>query len=352
MRRPVRVLAVIGAVVMFAPVVSITGNGAAPADAGADENRVVAGSTADTGMRDIVDWEALDAAIPMPLGVIPADASARGYPDRPFPAPPYNRRMVPRWEARQTPLRSVGKLWFQTQPESSTDWYTCSATVVGENSILTAGHCVYTPEELASTPEEVGWHRNFTFVPAHDGTRDCPGDGCPYGVWDAPTNWYAIVGWTGSASFNLDLGGVIFNPRDLGTPEETSLEAAVGKLGVVTHWTRNLHWNNFGYPAQCRGEPCPVAPPTADPGDRLTNCQSSFAYEVDGGPAGPPMNGMGCDMQGGGSGGPLIVNYGRGTKINGLNSAHRGGYEQEVMSPYFENAAANLMGVLDPPPEP
>ncbi|MEO6013540.1 MAG: serine protease [Devosia sp.] len=72
-------------------------------------------------------------------------------------------------DAADYPARIVGWLWSQAQDDS---WSTCSATLIGPYTVLTAAHCVYIHDKK-------GWVKSMTFLP---GVTDP--ESAPFGQFD------------------------------------------------------------------------------------------------------------------------------------------------------------------------
>ena len=72
-------------------------------------------------------------------------------------------------DASDYPARIVGWLWSQAQDDS---WSTCSATLIGPYTVLTAAHCVYVHEKN-------GWIKQMVFLP---GVTDP--ESAPFGQFD------------------------------------------------------------------------------------------------------------------------------------------------------------------------
>ncbi len=72
-------------------------------------------------------------------------------------------------DASEYPERVVGWLWSQAQDDS---WSTCSATLIGPYTVVTAAHCVYVHEKN-------GWVKAMTFLP---GLTDP--ESAPFGAFD------------------------------------------------------------------------------------------------------------------------------------------------------------------------
>ena len=111
----------------------------------------------------------------------------------------------------------------------------------------------------------------------------------------------------------------------------------VGSLGFSANLDNNRHWFNIGYPAAYPFD-----------GRRQQICTAPFAF-YDTNLNQPYPVGIGCDMTGGSSGGPWIINFsgdaGFANYLNGNNSYRRLDPE-EMYSPYFGDAAQNLYDEL------
>lgn len=240
-----------------------------------------------------------------PLGVSPL-----GYT---YPAP-FTRFSVaaisPLYSAY--PFRTVGKLFFKQYGVS----YVCSASVVGNKGILTAGHCVHAGDNKAT-----GWSTNVVFVPAYKSGA------APYGQWAVPslrtfTAWYA----------NEDLS------RDWGAGRITqviggkTIGQTVGYLGYAYNYSRVQDWWSLGYPA-------------ASPfnGALMYACTASYAYDSPFGLTAPKPMGIGCDQTGGTSGGPWIMKFGSSNYANGVNSHRATAHPLEMFSPYADSSVKTVI---------
>jgi V8-like Glu-specific endopeptidase len=216
------------------------------------------------------------------------------------------------------PYSTFGVLFFT---QRGTD-YRCSAAVVGENAVWTAGHCLHD-----GSGEPAGWSEDVVFVPAYKNGS------APYGSWF----YYDLVtmgSWYSGADLRFDFGGVIVEPNTL----DQSIQEIVGSLGFAYNLNPNQHWFNFGYPSDF--------PFT---GTTMQICAGSFARNTAlyGFPF--PM-GMGCDLTPGSSGGPWIINFsgstGNTNYLNGNNSFRFTGYDEEIYSPYFGEEAKDLLDYI------
>lgn len=264
------------------------------------------------------EWtaERMRRAIPLPLPAPVRAAALAPLPAAALPPaydypPPYSR-----WEHFKDgydnfPYRAVGKLFFS---QGAGD-YVCSAASVGNAAILTAGHCIHAGDGSAG-----GWSYDLLFVPAY---RD---GAAPYGRWRASSVQTTPQWFAGGAAgdYQHDLGGAVLRLRN-----GVSVSQAVGAVAPVFNLDPRQHWMSLSYPA---GFPFG--------GQRMIVCAGSWAYG-DGSYAGEPYPvGMGCDVTGGASGGPWIVGFRGGSRVNGVVS-YRYDRAGEVFSPYFgEDAEA------------
>jgi V8-like Glu-specific endopeptidase len=218
------------------------------------------------------------------------------------------------------PYSTVGVLFFK---QNGTD-YRCSAASIGNNALWTAGHCVH---DGSGTVD--GWSENVVFAPAYE-------DGnTPFGTW----SFYDLVtrvAWFSGGDFRFDIGGVIL---ELNASNQT-VNDLVGSLGFAYNLNPNQHWFNIGYPVDSPFD-----------GKSMQICAASFARNDPFYTSPIPMA-MGCDMTPGSSGGPWIINFsgspGNTNYINGNNSYRYTGLNEEIYSPYYSDAAKDLLGYLSP----
>ena len=219
------------------------------------------------------------------------------------------------------PYSTVGVLFFKQAGVP----FRCSAASIGNNGIWTAGHCIHKGDgELdadGNVIDQGTWSTEVVFAPAYQNGAT------PYGVWSVFELWITPE-WFTSQDLRYDMGGVVLN--DYGD----TISQVVGNLGFAYNMDDSLHWMNIAYPS---------APPFF--GSTQQICAGSFAYTDTSMPAPFPVA-MGCDMTGGSSGGPWILNFGGSATsqnyLNGNNSYRYGSHPEELYSPYFDSAAKSL----------
>jgi hypothetical protein len=113
----------------------------------------------------------------------------------------------------------------------------------------------------------------------------------------------------------------------------TRIQQVVGALGFMANVPRSQHWNTFGYPAAAPFD-----------GQTLNTCQAGHGTDDTIGT--PEPVGIGCDMTGGSSGGPWVLDFKRlnddGNYLNGVNSYGYSSLPNVMFSPYFGDAFLNL----------
>lgn len=236
----------------------------------------------------------------------------RGYT---YPAP-FTRFPIANIASYQTyPFRTIGKLFFKQYGTS----YVCSASVVANKGIVTAGHCVHKGDNKST-----GWSTNVVFVPAY---RD---GAAPYGQWPIYSlrtfgDWY-VNGTAGD--FDHDWGAGRTSYLRLGR----TLGQTVGYLGYAYNYSRNQFWWEVGYPL--------LSPFN---GLRMFACNASYAYNSPHYTGGPAPMAVGCDMTAGCSGGPWIKNFGTSYYVNGVNSHRSTARTKELSSPYADTNTYNVI---------
>ncbi len=188
-------------------------------------------------------------------------------------------QLVPLTADQVYPYSTVGKLFFTTPSGNKT----CSASVIANRLILTAGHCVHNGNGSAS-----GYYTNWTFVPAyHNGNA-------PFSTWTvsafvASAPWYSGGGTVPNAS---DLAILQVNDQTIGGTVQ-SIGSVVGKLGTQTLSTIPNHAHMLGFPGNL------------DSGQLMHQVTAQSALAV------APNNAeYGSNMSTGAGGGPWIQNFG------------------------------------------
>lgn len=186
------------------------------------------------------------------------------------------------------PNRTVGKLFFTGNTGGN---FVCSASVLRQRIVLTAGHCVH-----RGSGGTGGFHRNFLFVPAlRDGSA-------PLFTW-TPRR----VGTTSQWAIS---NGVVPNAADFGMLEmndrgTTRIGILTGFLGFRTLGLIPNHTTKLGYP--CNIDAC----------NKMQQVMSQSHRAVS-----PNNVEYGSNARGGSSGGPWVQNYGiqgTGGLTSGLN---------------------------------
>jgi V8-like Glu-specific endopeptidase len=238
------------------------------------------------------------------------------------------------WTGGGTINDRSGKLYFST---TKGNWQ-CSASVVDDGStsntysvILTAGHCTY-------DAAEGGWSTNVQFIPNFDAAPFACGS-TMYGCWTGATrlgvnlSFFNEGGFGSSESVRVDYG---FMQLGLGGKSGTAeLDNVVGGYGFrttaadfsATEWA-------FGYPAAGKYK-----------GKDLTYCKGSAVED----PYGDPTWGIACNMTGGSSGGPWLVNTtnpGSVTAPGVLSSLNSYGYQglTYMFGPIFDGQTIAVAG--------
>lgn len=224
-------------------------------------------------------------------------------------------------EYTKFPYRTTGVLFFSQNGQD----FRCSAASIGNNALWTAGHCVHD-----GSGSNDGWSSNFLFVPAYkDGSE-------PFDNWTS-NNSATCSGWKDEGNFQVDFGGVLLDENASGK----TVNEVVGSLGFAFNLNPNQHWFSLGYPSAFPFD-----------GKTMQICAASFArndplYSF------PSPMAIGCDMTGGSSGGPWIINFsglsGNTNYINGNNSYRYTGFGEEIYSPYFGEYAKELFNHLSTP---
>ena len=183
-------------------------------------------------------------------------------------------RLIPRTARNAYPYTTVGRLFFKSVEGN----FVCTASVISNRVILTAGHCVY--DALRHR-----FHEKFAFVPGYYQGQ------MPRGVWTA--RFAAVTEeWKQSSEVlpnAADFGVLVLNDK-----EGRSIGQATGWLGFRTHALVPNHVHLLGFPTNHDG------------GEQLHQVASGDSFCCFSGTAV-----YGSDMGAGSSGGPLIQNFGQ-----------------------------------------
>jgi V8-like Glu-specific endopeptidase len=216
---------------------------------------------------------------------------------------PFGRRYVEKKLRKKGPYKAVGRVFFRRGGQK----FVCSgASVVSKprQVVFTAGHCLHSDGK---------WSTDVVFIPART-----PGKkNNPFGVFAAKRLWVPL-GWRDQMNDAFDMGTFSVRKNKKGK----KLQKTVGALGFAYNKDRVQHWEVFGFPAQ---KPFKA--------NKLTVCSAQWAR--DDLENGNDSIGLGCDMSGGSSGGPWILNLKRGNLLNGIITYGYGSEPGAVYGPYF-----------------
>jgi V8-like Glu-specific endopeptidase len=192
-------------------------------------------------------------------------------------------------EPKVYPYRAAGHLFFTIQQSGGIDPpgnYECTASVIRQRIVVTAGHCVGSPSSSGFF-----FYENWMFIPADiNGTA-------PYGTW----TWgvvYVSGGWENGT-------GAVPNPEDWGMfvmqdNNGKTIGATVGWLGWHTNLLANNNITQLGYPGNLDNSAY-----MEQNQSQIEGSGGSNTY-IDGSAEGP-----------GSSGGPWIAGFGDGPKCTG-----------------------------------
>ena len=183
-------------------------------------------------------------------------------------------RLVPRNARTAFPYSTMGRLFFKSREGH----FVCSATVISNRVILTAGHCVY--DAIRNR-----FFENFAFVPGYYRGQ------FPSGVWTArfvavPETWKQSKEVLPSSA---DFGVLVLNDK-----EGRSIGQAAGWLGFRTQALVPNHVHILGFPSNHDG---------GEELHQVTSGDSACCFD------GTAV--YGSDMLAGSSGGPFIQNFGQ-----------------------------------------
>lgn len=199
--------------------------------------------------------------------------------------------------------KTTGKVFFTENGVN----YVCSGSAVQsthENLVLSAGHCVH--EGYGG-----GFVTNWIFYP---GWNNGPSS---LGAWTA-TQLYTTPGWATSTDFDDDAGFAVVTGNS-GTLEDT-VGSGVPSISFDGPSTLDTY-SAFGYPASGKYK-----------GQKLIYCEGKVKVAYDGN----QTLALPCNMTGGSSGGPWLVNYPSGARvIESLTSYGYASVRNTLFGPIF-----------------
>lgn len=206
-------------------------------------------------------------------------------------------RLTPLEADLSYPYSAVGKLFFTVlgSTGATPGDFVCSASVIRNRVVLTAGHCVHSGFNSLA-----GFFTNFLFVPAfRDGKA-------PYGSWRAQQVLTTQAWSIGSGTIPNVADYALLVMSDLNSQ---SLGAVVGQLGYATKSLAPNHVTFLGYP--CNIDSC----------QKMHQVSSGAYFTLD---EAPNCFLYGSDMGPGSSGGPLVQNLGTAGDGQPTNTANPG----------------------------
>jgi hypothetical protein len=196
------------------------------------------------------------------------------------------------------PVSTIAKVFLQQDDDGDGTLtnFVCSGSVVFVGSpqadrFVTAGHCVH--NGLNGVGANGGWSTNFIVCPSYNAAGVNPKRGC----WTA-TNLATSTEWYAFGNPEADLGGAHIAPT--GTVWLDEIGDVTGELGRAWNWSSGRALMVLGYPH---------APPFD--GRRIVVCATVHWYNFDWGPLADNEY-VGCDLNGGSSGGPWILGLNHG----------------------------------------
>jgi V8-like Glu-specific endopeptidase len=210
------------------------------------------------------------------------------------------------WTGGGAVVKSTGRIFFTTAQGRNSSCSGSAVTSANKSVVITAGHCV----KLNGA-----FHTNWVFVPGYDkGAR-------PFGTW-AATRLVTTPQWNAREDVNFDVAAAVVAPL-----EGRTLVDVVGGQGVAFNQQRRQQMYAFGYPAAAPYD-----------GSRLVYCSGrafdDYLLSND--------LGLTCNMTGGSSGGPWMLNFSESTGLGTVNSVNSFKYNfapNWMFGPYFGNEA-------------
>jgi hypothetical protein len=212
------------------------------------------------------------------------------------------------------PYSASGKVFFVMGGRN----FVCSASVIGENTIWTAGHCV--------TNGRGTFHNNWVYVPAFSNYATI-----------FPTPWlptYIVTPMEFSRNMDLGRDYAIVGVRAVHSVSSQTIRQLTGALGFAWNMPREQKWMMLGYPLVLF--------------NGLELVYSDSTYYEDNPAYSPASICAGSRIKSGGSGGPWILNEmtgaaGQANYVNGVNSyiSLAPGVD-EICSPYIDGRAKQL----------
>jgi len=210
---------------------------------------------------------------------------------------------VPQGDYGKHPFKYAGKLIFQTSRGQSS----CTAVAIGNNAVLTAGHCIHDGSSA--------FYKNVVFMPQFLNGN------APQGRWTAAQMWTTNE-WTrgGGRAFSRDVGVIKCSPNG-----GKSLEQQVGKTTPVYSRGVGMQTICIGYPGNIGG---------------ANQMIHSKAAQENGDNMNPPTKRLSSTMTFGASGGPWFVNGG--SQTNGVNSYIKQG-QPYLYAPNMDGQIQNMV---------
>ncbi|MEV4176675.1 peptidase [Nonomuraea sp. NPDC049709] len=212
------------------------------------------------------------------------------------------------WTGGGAVTRTTGRVFFTTQGRNAS----CSGTAVtsaNKSVVMTAGHCV---------KMNGAFHTNWVFVPGYAGGNR------PFGTW-AATRLLTTQQWNAREDVNFDVAAAVVAPL-----EGRTLVDVVGGQGVAFNQQRRQQMYAFGYPAAAPYD-----------GSKLIYCSGRTFDDF----LATDDHGLTCNMTGGSSGGPWMLNFNESTGLGTQNSVNSFKYNfapNWMFGPYFGNEAQSV----------